>query len=140
MMNSLGHDLTFILDTFVEEIDGVRSAQTVSADGIHLAASSGMDAGSRETFAAIVSGLASLSDAAVETFGVGAVTRQIIEAGDGWILLSRISATASIGVVADKRADLGLVGYEMTMLAQRLGGVLSPEAVEQLKGTITIAS
>ncbi|MFK7918521.1 MAG: roadblock/LC7 domain-containing protein [Ilumatobacter sp.] len=137
--NNIDNDLSFVLDSFVEDADGVRFAQTVSADGIHLAASSSGDRTSHDTFAAIASGLASLSDGAVENFGLGPVTRQIIEASDAWILLSRISGTASIGVVADKSADLGAIGYEMTLLSKRLGAVLSPEVVERLKRSVQLA-
>ncbi len=131
-------DLGYVLDKFVAETDGARFAQTVSADGMHLAASSAYDRAAHDTFAAIASGLASLTDSSVELFGVGAVNRQIIEARDGWILLSRLSNTATIGVVAEKDADLGLVGYEMTRLAKQLGTMLSPEIVDRLKSTLTI--
>jgi uncharacterized protein len=136
--SNIDSDLSFVLDAFVEETEGVRFAQTVSADGIHLAASSSGDRTSHDTFAAIASGLASLSDGAVDNFGLGPVTRQIIEATDAWILLSRISSTASIGVVADKRSDLGSVGYEMTLLSKRLGAVLSPDVVERLKRSVQL--
>lgn len=128
----------FILETFVRETQGVRHVQTVSADGIHLAASGGLQPAQMETFAAIASGLASLSDGAAETFGVGTVTRQIIESSAGWILIARLSNTASIGVVAEPNADLGLVGYEMTLLAERLGQVLSPKVVERLKNMVGV--
>ncbi len=128
--------LGFILRTFVEDTQGVLFAQTVSADGIHLAASNGYDVPSHEVFAAIASGLASLTDSAVTNFGLGRVTRQIIEATNGWILVSRISETAAMGVVASATADLGLVGYEMTLLTQRLGDVLSPELVDRLKNAV----
>lgn len=128
--------LGFILQSFVDETDGVRFAQTVSADGMHLAASAGFSEAHHETFAAIASGLASLTDGAVGNFGLGKVTRQIIEASDGWILVARVSTTASMGVVVDADADLGMVGYEMTLLTQRLGDVLSPELIERLKNVV----
>ena len=134
----MSHDegLGFILDTFVSETQGVKYAQTVSADGMHLAASGGFGPAQHDTFAPIASGLASLTDGAVETFGLGTVTRQIIEASSGWILISRFSKTAAMGVVADTHADLGMVGYEMTILAKRLGQVLSPDVVDRLKSTV----
>lgn len=130
--------LGFVLDRFVEGTDGAVFAQTVSADGMHLAASSRFDRPHHDTFAAIASGLASLTDSSVELFGVGQVTRQIIEATDGWILISRISNTAAIGVVAQRQADLGLIGYEMTRLAKQLGPMLSPAVVDRLKGTLAL--
>lgn len=130
--------LGFVLDQFVAATDGAVFAQTVSADGMHLAASSHFDRPHHDTFAAIASGLASLTDSSVELFGVGQVTRQIIEATNGWILISRISNTAAIGVVAERHADLGLIGYEMTRLAKQLGPMLSPAVVDRLKGTLAL--
>ena len=46
-------DLDFVLNRFVEDTEGVRFAQTVSADGMHLAASAGSDSARHDTFAAI---------------------------------------------------------------------------------------
>jgi predicted regulator of Ras-like GTPase activity (Roadblock/LC7/MglB family) len=130
--------LDFILNGFVNETDGVLFAQTVSADGMHLAASAGFDSARHDTFAAIASGLASLTDSSVDLFGIGQVTRQIIEASDGWVLISRISNTAALGVVARRNADLGLIGYEMTRLSKQLGLVLSPDVVDRLKGSLQL--
>jgi len=129
-------DLDFVLNRFVEDTEGVRFAQTVSADGMHLAASAGSDSARHDTFAAIASGLASLTDSSVDLFGLGAMQRQIIEASDGWVLLSRVSPTATLGVVADRQSDLGLVGYEMTRLSKQLGEALSPDVVDRLKGAL----
>lgn len=131
-------DLDFVLNRFVEDVEGVTFAQTVSADGMHLAASAGFDSACHDTFAAIASGLASLTDSSVELFGLGVMHRQIIEASDGWVLLSRVSHTASLGVVAGRNADLGLIGYEMTRLAKQLGDALSPAVVDRLKGVLQL--
>jgi predicted regulator of Ras-like GTPase activity (Roadblock/LC7/MglB family) len=131
-------DLDFVLNRFVEDVEGVLFAQTVSADGMHLAASAGSDSARHDTFAAIASGLASLTDSSVELFGLGVMHRQIIEASNGWVLLSRVSQTASLGVVAARQADLGLIGYEMTRLAKQLGEALSPAVVDRLKGALQL--
>jgi len=131
-------DLDFVLNRFVEDVEGVVFAQTVSADGMHLAASAGSDSACHDTFAAIASGLASLTDSSVELFGLGVMHRQIIEASNGWVLLSRVSQTASLGVVAERNADLGLTGYEMTRLARQLGDALSPAVVDRLKGALQL--
>jgi predicted regulator of Ras-like GTPase activity (Roadblock/LC7/MglB family) len=131
-------DLDFVLNRFVSDVDGVIFAQTVSADGMHLAASQGAGSAAHDTFAAIASGLASLTDSAVDLFGLGSMNRQIIEASNGWVLLSRVSVTASLGVVAERSADLGLIGYEMTRLSKQLGTALSPAVVDRLKGVLRL--
>lgn len=130
-----GTDLGWLLQRFVEELPGVEHAQAVSSDGFHLAASNGLSDEQAQRFAAVASGLASLTDSAAETFGKDPVVRQMIETTTGWLLISRINQRASLAVVADRNAELGVIGYEMTMLAERAGQMLSPELVRQLENT-----
>ena len=131
-------DLNWILDRFVNDMPGVVHTQAVSTDGIHLASSTAMTEVQREQFAAIASGLASLTDGAGETFGLLPSVRQVLEFAHGWVLVSRISSTANLAVVCDPTADLGLVGYEMTLLSERTGELLSPELVAHLKNMLAI--
>lgn len=131
-------ELDFLLDRFVQETPGVRHAQTVSADGMHLASSRGIDATQADQFAAIASGLASLTDSAADTFGMHPVVRQAIETANGWILVARVNSRASLGVVCGADADLGLVGYEMALLADKAGSMLSPEVIERLKNSLGV--
>lgn len=137
-MTTIDQDLNFLLNSFVVETEDALHAQAVSADGMHLAASTGMARSQLETFAAITAGLASLTDSAVDNFGAGSVVRQVIEASRGWILIQRISVTASIGVHAHREADLGFVGYEMARLAKQLTDVLSPDVIDKLKNTLAV--
>lgn len=130
-------DLNWLLDTFVEETPGVLHAQTVSADGMDLARSSSLDSMQGDQLAAIASGLASLTDSAAEVLNVMPVKRQVIEAEQGWILISRISNRAGLTVVTDSNADLGLVGFEMSRLADRAGEVLSPDVIARLKNSLS---
>lgn len=130
-------DLNWLLETFVEETPGVVHAQTVSADGMDLARSSSLNSVQGDQLAAIASGLASLTDSAADVLDVLPVKRQVIEAEDGWILISRISSRASLTVVTRSNADLGLVGFEMSRLADRAGDVLSPEVIARLKNSLS---
>ncbi|MGH1502578.1 MAG: roadblock/LC7 domain-containing protein [Acidimicrobiales bacterium] len=131
-------DLSWILENFVKDVPGVVHTQTVSSDGIHLASSSGMTEVQQEQFAAVTSGLSSLNESAGETFGILPAIRQVLEFQTGWILVSRISASANLAVICDKSADLGLVGYEMAVLAERCGELLSPEVISRLKNMLAI--
>ena len=131
-------DLSWMLSRFAEETPGVRHVQTVSSDGFHLASSEGLSQVQAEQFAAVTSGLASLTDSAGEIFGLPAVVRQMIETADGWMLIARVSPRASLAVVADRGADLGLVGYEMTVLSERAGAMLSPDLIAELKNSLAV--
>ncbi len=131
-------DIDWMLNRFVEETPGVVCTQTVSADGMDLAHSDAMTQVQADQMGAIASGLASLTESAAETFGVLPVVRQVIEAETGWILITRISSRASLMVLAEHGADLGLVGYEMSRLADQAGEVLSPEVINELKNSLGV--
>ena len=45
----------------------------------------------------------------------------------GFLLLMAISDGSWLAVLASPASDIGLVGYEMTMLVDRVGDHLSPE-------------
>lgn len=130
-------DIGWMINRFVEQTPGVVHAQTVSADGMDLAHSTTMSAVQADQFAAIASGLASLTESAAETFGILPVARQVIETHHGWILTVRVSSRATLAVVAQHEADLGMVGYEMTRLAEQAGEVLSPDVIDRLKNTLS---
>ena len=129
-------ELNWILNRFVEETPGVTSAQTVSADGIHLATCGGQTEVSCDQFAAICSGLASLTDGAADLYQIAPVSRVLIEADSGWIIVSRISSRASLGVTASKDSDLGMIGFEMTQLGEAAGAILSPDVIAALKNSL----
>jgi hypothetical protein len=44
----------------------------------------------------------------------------------GYLFVSSISEGAVLAVFADRYCDIGMIGYEMTLLAARVGYVLTP--------------
>ena len=136
-MNSIdpSADLSWLLDNFVRETPGVECAQTMSSDGMHLAASSAMNEVQCDQFAAISSGLVSLGDSARDVFGHAPLIRTIIETESGWILITRVSNLASLALICGPDADLGLIGYELTGLVDKAGAYMSPEQVKAMQKT-----
>ena len=45
---------------------------------------------------------------------------------EGYFFVTTISRGAAVAVHATRQADLGLVGYELTLLAERVGRALDP--------------
>lgn len=131
-------NFSWLLNNFVAETSGVREALTVSADGIKLASSEGLSGAVADQFAAITSGLSSLTLGAARCFDEDTVDRIMIEMGTSFLIIATINASAVLGVVADKNSDIGLVAYEMTMFADRAGRVLTPALVDQLKNTLRV--
>jgi len=139
MSTALNADLDnfhWLLQQFANTTAGVLEATTVSSDGFLLASSSGADRENAEQLAAVTAGLASLTRGAAEMFNMEAVEQVLIEMSRGHLFIATISDGSSLAVLADKRADLGLVGYEMALMVDRVGAVLSPEVVHHLKNTL----
>jgi hypothetical protein len=44
----------------------------------------------------------------------------------GYLFATSISQDSTLAVVAQRHCDMGMVGYEMTMLASRVGHALTP--------------
>ncbi len=127
----------WLLNRFAEDTPGVLCAIAVSADGILIAASAGLDRERADHFAAITSGLTSLSNGAAQLFDFGSVEQMIVEMEFGFVFTTTISLGSALGVVAEKGCEMGLIAYEMALIAQRAGAVLTPQLIDEMKNTFT---
>ncbi len=121
-------ELGWLLDRFVDRTPGAAHSVVVSADGLHLAGSRGLPQDRGEQLAAVVSGLASLTVGASMILAAGPVQQTLVEMADGFLLVMAVADGAHLAVLAAADSDLGQVGYEMAMLVERVGAVLSPAA------------
>ncbi len=116
----------WLLTEFVRETASVTQALVVSADGLRVASSDGMADTLADQLSAAASGLVSLAKGTARLLGAGPVTQTILEMAGGYLFVTAIDQGATLAVHAERRADLGMVGYEMTMLATRAGHALTP--------------
>lgn len=101
-------------------------AVVVSGDGLRLATSPGMHDDLGDQLSAASSGLVSLARGTAHLLGAGPVSQTILEMAEGYLFVTSISQGATLAVHTDRRCDIGMVGYEMTMLATRVGHALTP--------------
>jgi uncharacterized protein len=120
------HDLNWLITNFADQVPFVGHAIVVSADGLPLAFSAGLPMDRVDQLAAIASGLTSLTQGAAKIFEGGTVTQLVVEMQRGLLILMSIGAGSCLAVLAATECDLGLVAYEMTMLADRARGALTP--------------
>ena len=120
--------LDWMVNDFVRQVAGVRQALVVSVDGLRLAQSEGLDAGTADQLAAVTSGLVSLTRSAAQSFRAEPVRQTIVEMGGGYLFVTAVSDGSSLAVFADAHCDIGMVGYEMTLLVARVGQLLAPAA------------
>jgi predicted regulator of Ras-like GTPase activity (Roadblock/LC7/MglB family) len=124
---------SWLLNGFVDKTAGVTDAVAVSSDGLLMAMSSSLDRASAEQLAAIISGMVSLGNGASGCFGFDGLEQVIVAMRKGFLFVSAISDGSCLGVVTSKGCDIGLVGYQTTLLVERAGTVLTPDLVTELK-------
>jgi uncharacterized protein len=118
--------LDWLVGDFTRNTPGVRHALVVSGDGLLLASSGGVDAMLGDQLSAATSGLVSLSRGAAQLLNLAPVSQTIVEMTGGYLFATSISEGATLVVVAQRQCDMGMIGYEMTMLASRVGHALTP--------------
>ncbi|HET9058708.1 MAG TPA: roadblock/LC7 domain-containing protein [Acidimicrobiales bacterium] len=126
-------NFNWLLDNFVENSAGVCDAVAVSSDGLLMAMSHTLDRAGAERVAAIISGTVGLSKGAAKAFGWEPVHQVIVAMEGGYMFISSISDGSSLGVVANAGCDIGLVGYQTNLLLEKIGALLSPALIAELR-------
>ncbi|WP_062380903.1 roadblock/LC7 domain-containing protein [Demequina pelophila] len=123
----------WLLDNFVESVPGTRHTLVVSADGLLMAMSRNLDRTEGDTLAAIVAGMSSLTRGAARQLGAGEVRQSIVEMDELFLFLMSVSNGSVLAVAADSTCDVGLVGYEMTLLVSRFENALTPQLITEMR-------
>ncbi len=135
-LSAEAQNLNWLLESFVDRVSGVIDAIAVSADGLLMAMSAGIGRAGADQLAAVTSGLTSLTQGAARCFGGGEVNQVVVELEGGYMFFMSIGQGSSLAVVAGKASDVGLIGYEMSMLTKRMGGVLTPLLIAELQAAL----
>jgi hypothetical protein len=119
-------DLDWLVTDFTTRVPDVAHAAVISADGVPLALSDGIPLQHAGQLAAITAGLTSLIQGAARVFEAGETIQALIEMEAGLLLVKAISDGSSLAVLAAAQCDTDLVAYEMTLLVEAVGEVLTP--------------
>lgn len=119
-------DFSWLLANFAGHVPGIAHVVAVSADGLLVASSRGLPPDRAEQLAAVTAGLVSLANGASRCFEGGNVLQTVVEMGSGFLFLMSISDGSALAALAARNCDVGQVGYELTLLVDRVGSVLNP--------------
>jgi uncharacterized protein len=119
-------DLNWLVSDFTARVADAAHAAVVSADGVPLALSDDIPEFFAEQLAAITSGLASLMQGAARIFEAGSPTQALVEMQYGLMVVKSVSDGSSLCVLAAPDCDTELISYEMSLLVEAVGEVLSP--------------
>ncbi|MFD1935219.1 MULTISPECIES: roadblock/LC7 domain-containing protein [Nonomuraea] len=131
-LSQAARDVNWLVSGFVEEVPGVAHAVVVSSDGLPMAFSRGFPKDRADQLAAVAAGLISLVQGASRVFEGGGVTQTVVEMQRGLLLVMSISDGSCLAVLAAPECDMGLVAYQMTVLVERAGQVLTPAVRAEL--------
>lgn len=126
----------WLVDDFVGRVPGVAHSVVVSADGLLLTSSADLPRDRADQLAAVASGLISLTQGAARCFEAGQVVQTVVEMERGIVLLMSISDGSCLAALASPSCDIGLVGYEMTLLVERVGQLLTPQLRAELQDSL----
>ena len=118
--------LDWLLDEFVGATPGVVHGVVVSGDGLRLATSKRVSTALGDQLAAAASALVSLACGTAHLLSAEPVKQTILEMVGGYLFVSSVSHGPVLAVFAKRQCDIGLVGYEIMMLASRVGHALTP--------------
>jgi predicted regulator of Ras-like GTPase activity (Roadblock/LC7/MglB family) len=122
------HDLNWLVTAFTGRVPAVSHAAVVSSDGLPVAFSDGFLPGRVDQLAAVTSGLTSLVQGAARIFEGGPVAQTVVAMERGTLIVMSVSDGSALAALAAADCDMGLVAYEMALLAEQAGRVLTPEA------------
>jgi predicted regulator of Ras-like GTPase activity (Roadblock/LC7/MglB family) len=126
-------NFNWLVSRFSRETADVVGVIAVSADGLLIGKSADLDRASADRLAAITSAVLSLAHGVSESYPLGVPDKVVLEMTEGFMLVCRISAGCSLGVLATSHASLGTVAYEMAVFANRASEVLSPQLIDELR-------
>ncbi len=135
-MSDAATNVNWLVTSFVDHVPGVTQAVVLSSDGLPLATSMGFDRDAADRFAAVASGLIGLAYGAAGRFGGGRVNEVIVEMENAFLFVTGVSDGSALAVVADASCDVGLVGYEMAVLVEKAGPILTPALRAELQGSL----
>ncbi|GAA1731319.1 MULTISPECIES: roadblock/LC7 domain-containing protein [Streptomyces] len=123
----------WLVTNFTERVPNVAHAVVVSADGLLLTASDGLAAERAEQVATIAAGAISLIQGAAQCLMTGDVRSSVIQMELGNMLLMSIEDGSCLVVLAAPDCEIGQVAYEMTVLVDQVGEMLTPELRAELQ-------
>ena len=126
MTNGHQQNLNWLVTDFTTRVVDVAHAIVVSADGVPLALSDGIPDNNAGQLAALTSGLVSLMQGAARLFEAGLPVQALVEMEHGLMLVMAIADGSSLAVLAAPECDTDLVCYEMTLLVEAVGDILTP--------------
>ncbi|KOV73987.1 dynein regulation protein LC7 [Streptomyces sp. NRRL WC-3618] len=125
--------LGWLVTNFTERVPNVAHAVVISADGLLLTASDQLADDRAEQLSTIAAGAVSLVQAAAHCLETGTALRTVIQMEHGNMLMMSIRDGSCLVALAAPECEIGQIAYEMTVLVDQVGEMLTPELRTELQ-------
>ncbi|MEV6927076.1 roadblock/LC7 domain-containing protein [Dactylosporangium sp. NPDC051485] len=118
--------VSMLLCELPRQVHGIEHAIALSADGIRMAWTDGLDETRAERLSAIVSSLNSLSRSTGTALGTGDTTYTMIMMSGGALLVMPVGNRLCLAALAHPDADIGAVAAGLAATVDRVGELITP--------------
>ncbi|WP_436787950.1 roadblock/LC7 domain-containing protein [Yinghuangia sp. YIM S10712] len=118
-------ELNWLLDDLVRRVPRTRNAIVLSADGLLIGKSRGLDRDDAEHMSAVASAFQSLARGAGRHFDGGQVRQTIVELERVFLFVTGAGRGACLALLGEADIDVGLVAYEMNLIVKQVGDFLA---------------
>ncbi|MEU9454451.1 roadblock/LC7 domain-containing protein [Streptomyces sp. NPDC048277] len=123
----------WLVTNFTERVPDVAHAVVISADGLLLTASDQLADDRAEQLSTVAAGAISLIQAAADCMDTGNALRTVIQMEHGNMLMMSIRDGSCLVALAAPDCEIGQIAYEMTVLVDQVGEMLTPELRTELQ-------
>jgi predicted regulator of Ras-like GTPase activity (Roadblock/LC7/MglB family) len=138
-LSSEAQSLTWLVNNFVADVPGVTHAVVVSADGLLLIASDELTDERAQQLSAVASGTRSLAETSSRLFSLGGSKQTIVRMERAYLFVMAISDGSCLAALASAGCDMKIVAYQMTLLVESSGHVLTPQIRRELRSGLRAA-
>ncbi len=126
-LNSEASQLNGLVENFASTVAGVKHALVFSVDGLPIARSSQLLSDASDRLSTVAAATIGLAEGSTKGTGVGDVREVMIVMENAYLFVTRIGHGGALAVLTSPSADVDLIGYEMGLLVERSGSLLTPE-------------
>lgn len=123
----------WLVTNFTERVPNVAHVVVISSDGLLLTASDQLTDERAEQLSTIAAGAISLIHAAARCVETGDVLSTVIQMEHGNMLMMSIRDGSCLVALAAPDCEIGQIVYEMSVLVDQVGEMLTPELRTELQ-------
>jgi predicted regulator of Ras-like GTPase activity (Roadblock/LC7/MglB family) len=118
--------IDWLLKRLAGQIPGIVHAIALSADGLCTAHTDSLDTDRADQLCAMASGLVSISNGGAGVLEGGRVLYTMVAMEGGTLITMPVSDGSALGALASPDYDVSAVAYQMAVIADQIGAILTP--------------